>query len=430
MPTVPPAAEAEKDEAPKQRGGGKTKGGFKLEEIGVAGSVLAAVGGGLGVLGLVAFFGAAILWVRMDQIGVPANEAIAIVPKSVLVTTGASFLVPAVLLAIVLLGLLYLVDLLITGFTDFLFLHEEKKDLGAAEKEAKRRQASIDLAIEKTEQAAERSRQLKATARASVAAGADPDAVRQGSMEASEAVTEAHLAARGTQPAAKKADDKVAEAKEEVELVRDRRELPIELIRNVLRFILVFLVLSAAAVPGVVLSSVGLPNDQIVLVVAAVLFLSTICLFILAKTNFAWFALAIVVAVGLLNGFITYYRTKNDPKVEPVALLRSHGAPVFGFYVAQTSDRVYLSTNPVGGSTRLDSVPREEVLALVVGSLQRPTVAEEHAIAFARRLCLRAQERETTGKLVGNGGGGEAGEEVASGCTEDDLRHLADRAGS
>ena len=430
MSTVPPSAETEQDETPKEDDGTESKGGFKLEEIGVAGTILAAVGGGLGVLGLVAFFGAAILWVRMDEVGAPANEAIAIVPKSVLVTTGASFLVPAVLLAVVLLGVLYLADHLIGWFTDFLFLREEKKELDEAEKEAKRRQASIDLAIENAKQAAERSRRLKETAQESVAAGADPDAVRQSSKEASEAVTEAHLAARGTQPAAKEADEKVAEAKEEVALERDKRELPIESIRNGLRFVCVFIVLSAAAVPGVMLSSVGLPNDQIALVMAAVVFLSILSLVILTSTNFAWFGLAIVVAVGLLNGLITYDRTRNDPKVEPAALLRSHGAPVFGFYVAQTSDRVYLSTNPVGGSTRLDSVPREEVLAIVVGDLQRPTVAEEQAIAFAHRLCLRAQERETTGKLVGSDEGGEAGEEVASGCTADDLRHLKDHARS
>jgi hypothetical protein len=402
------------------------KSGVGLESV--IGAILAAVGGSLGIIGLVAFFGAAILWVRMDEMGIPADEAIAVVPKSVLVTTGASFLVPSVLLAVVLLGVLFLADLLISRFTDFLFLREQKKELAAAEKEAKRRQASIDLAIENAEQAAERSRQLKATARKSFAAGADLAAIKQGSKEASEAVTEAQAAAGEAQPAAKEADDKVVEAREEIELARDKKELPIESIRNGLRFILVVVVLGVAAAPGVLLSAVGLPNLQILLVSAAVLFLSAICLVTLANTNFVWFGLAIIVAVGLLNGFITYCRTKNDAKVEPAALLRSHGAPVFGFYVAQTSDRVYLSTNPMVGKTRLDVIPRDEVIALVIGGLERPTEAEEHAIAFAHRLCLRAKERATTGELFDSASGGKAGEEAASGCTADDLDRLEKRA--
>ena len=425
-----PSKEEVAVEAPEGANVG-ARGGLGLEkEISVIGTILAAVGGSLGALGLVAFFGAAILWVRMDEIGVPANEAIAIVPKSVLVTTGASFLVPSVLLAVVLLGGFFLADLVISWATDLLFLREQKRDLAAAEKEAKRRQASIDLAIEKAEQAAERSLQLKATASRSYAAGADLDVIKQESREAGEAVTEAQAAAGEAQPAAKEADEKVAEAKEEVELVRDKKELPIESIRSVLRLILIVVVLSAAAAPGVLLSSVGLPGIQMALVSAAVLFLSLICLFVLKSTSFIWFGLAIIVAVGLLNGLVTYCRTKNDPKVEPAALLRSHGAPVFGFYVAQTSDRVYLSTNSMVGETRLDVVPRDEVIALVIGDLERPTEAEEHAIAFAHRLCLRAQERDATGELVGSDGGGKEGEEVASGCTADDLRSLERRARS
>lgn len=62
--------------------------------------VLGFVAAGIGVLGFVTFFGAAILWIRYDQAALPANEAVALVPREVLLTTGASFLVPAVLLAL------------------------------------------------------------------------------------------------------------------------------------------------------------------------------------------------------------------------------------------------------------------------------------------------------------------------------------------
>lgn len=62
--------------------------------------VLGAVAAGIGVLGFVTFFGGAILWIRFDQAQLPANEAVALVPREVLLTTGASFLVPALMIAL------------------------------------------------------------------------------------------------------------------------------------------------------------------------------------------------------------------------------------------------------------------------------------------------------------------------------------------
>jgi F0F1-type ATP synthase membrane subunit c/vacuolar-type H+-ATPase subunit K len=61
---------------------------------------LAAIGTGIGVLGFVMFFGGFILWARFKGAGLPANEAVARVPRSDLVTTGASFIVPGVLAAL------------------------------------------------------------------------------------------------------------------------------------------------------------------------------------------------------------------------------------------------------------------------------------------------------------------------------------------
>jgi hypothetical protein len=62
--------------------------------------LLGAVAAGIGVLGFVTFFGGAILWIRFDQAELPANEAVAVVPREVLLTTGASFLVPAMMLSL------------------------------------------------------------------------------------------------------------------------------------------------------------------------------------------------------------------------------------------------------------------------------------------------------------------------------------------
>ena len=49
---------------------------------------------GLGVLGLVAGVGGAIMYARFSQAGLPAEEAVAVQPKGVLVTVGAEILIP------------------------------------------------------------------------------------------------------------------------------------------------------------------------------------------------------------------------------------------------------------------------------------------------------------------------------------------------
>jgi hypothetical protein len=57
--------------------------------------VAAAAASGLGVLGFVTFAGGVVLWRRFSGMGLPAGDAVALVPKAVLVATGAEFLLPA-----------------------------------------------------------------------------------------------------------------------------------------------------------------------------------------------------------------------------------------------------------------------------------------------------------------------------------------------
>lgn len=53
-----------------------------------------AIVGGLGVVGLGTFVGGAILFMRFQAAGLPTEEAVSVVPKSVLLTIGAEVLVP------------------------------------------------------------------------------------------------------------------------------------------------------------------------------------------------------------------------------------------------------------------------------------------------------------------------------------------------
>lgn len=413
MPTVPPSTAVE---APK--GDAEPKSSFKLEELGVAGSVLAAVGGGLGVLGLVAFFGAAILWLRMGEMGLPRNDTVAIMPKSVLISTGASFLVPALLIALAFTMALYLLDAFASWVTRWWHLHKPIEQLSKAEDTL----SSLELEREALQSTMETA---KEKSDAAVAA-------HEHALVPEEAETDAKQKVRDLAGKITAADAAIVEAKESIakreRLLNDKQgplERRIQLTRKV-----IFVVLTISLFAGVSLIAFDhflvstSPGGEALRTWIVVLLTAFIAVVGLKTPGFGWVAVAAFLAVTVVIGTLTYYRTVDSVKIEPAALLRKHGGPIFGFYVAQTSDRVYLGTKPTGGETRLDSVPRDEVLALVVGKLQEPTAAEEHALAFARQLCLRAQERKPTGELVNDKEGGKAGEEVAAGCTADDVTHL------
>jgi hypothetical protein len=57
--------------------------------MGIVLKVLAAVASGIGVIGAVTVVGAAIFWVRFDAIGVPATQAISMMPKAELLAQGS-----------------------------------------------------------------------------------------------------------------------------------------------------------------------------------------------------------------------------------------------------------------------------------------------------------------------------------------------------
>jgi hypothetical protein len=80
--------------------------------------VLAFVATGVGVVGFVIFVGAAILWVRFKALGLPANQATALVTRADLVVTGATFLVPAVLFAFAAILLLFALDWLMNAWSE------------------------------------------------------------------------------------------------------------------------------------------------------------------------------------------------------------------------------------------------------------------------------------------------------------------------
>jgi predicted outer membrane lipoprotein len=62
--------------------------------------ILAAVAGGIGVIGFVTFVGGAVVWARLQGVGFPAAPALGVIPTQDLVVIGAETMVPLILVAI------------------------------------------------------------------------------------------------------------------------------------------------------------------------------------------------------------------------------------------------------------------------------------------------------------------------------------------
>jgi len=87
--------------SPEEKPAGQGKAGDQSPFSAVLLPLLTVIGTGIGAIGFVIFMGGFVVWARFDAIGLPGNEAVAQVPRSDLVATGASFLVPALLVALV-----------------------------------------------------------------------------------------------------------------------------------------------------------------------------------------------------------------------------------------------------------------------------------------------------------------------------------------
>jgi hypothetical protein len=107
--TEPPTAgEAPASQAPGDGAG--LGGGFLSKVADLALQALPAVVSAAGFLGFVAFVGAAIEWVRFSAAGLPADQAVRVIPRQELVTIGAVALVGYTAAALLAVLVVYLVD--------------------------------------------------------------------------------------------------------------------------------------------------------------------------------------------------------------------------------------------------------------------------------------------------------------------------------
>lgn len=171
-----------------------------------------------------------------------------------------------------------------------------------------------------------------------------------------------------------------------------------------------------------------------------------------------------VIAVPLVMAIAMYYRAQEAPRVEPVAFMGTDGSPFVGFFIAQTSDRVYVGTfdeeapDPcsllrrttsscnsgpqITVPARLLSLPVNDVHNLTVGprkplnaqdaevDQEGPRSAREWAAAAALHLCDDADSARQTAVANTPAGTDTSQMTLPAICSDEDIQHLRDFAES
>jgi hypothetical protein len=345
--------------------------------------VAGAVGAGIGVLGFVTFFGGAILWLRAEKAGLPANDAIAAVPHSVLVTTGATFLVPAVLLALLAVACIVGVHLSVGAWRRW---NQSQKFKEARQARAALAPLEAQASAATTDAEAERALALSMASTAELAqtGGFNDDtkallvAESKAQREKAEKA-EADALKKVSEVSGRKAEAETKQA--EAEAVGAEKEFGAQLIIGG-----VILLLVPPIVNGAIFHLSGVKVVILIGVAIAMMALSVATYW--STEKFVWFGIVSFVTVGLYIGFATYFSTVDNPKVEPAAALRTDRPPAVGMYIAETSSNLYLGTFPRQGiPPRLMVIPREQVTDLTIGPLLEPELARERALGLVLHEC-------------------------------------------
>lgn len=362
--------------------------------------VLTAIGTGIGVLGFVIFFGGFILWTRFEAAGLPGNEAVAQVPRSDLVATGASFLVPAILAA------LAPAVIAVTSWDAAIGSSRRSRREQAEDERLRATEILVGLEKEKTqleqriegcrdrakqhrelaEKASEGSEERKNASKAEEAAEAEADKCKKRLEE----LTEKEI------PAQQAAQKKAAEAIEHKPTRRNRGEQALQILLGFIPMVVALAIVVAAGWGG-------LTDGYRWLLIGVVLAALGVAVMVISMTDhFAWYLVCVFLGVGLTIAFSTYARTHSHAKVSPVAAL-SGPSPVVGFFVAETSEAVYVGKpEPAKTKEEADSlgfdpegvtlmrVPKDKLTGLAIGPIMDEDDAYRRSLELNLELCRQA----------------------------------------
>ncbi|MGN6373868.1 MAG: hypothetical protein ACTHM1_12920 [Solirubrobacteraceae bacterium] len=350
---------------------------------GTVAPLLGALGTSVGLIGFVVFFGGAILWTQADAVGLPASEVVALVPRTVLLSTGAHFLVAALLLALFGVGVLWVYDVVLR---DRLLRKQEEEERISEEPRAALQQ-SLDDALQRHAAAVEAVKlATSAHMGALQAAAAAPDSsVFSAAVEEEQrrrAATERELTSAADELKRVEHDfrEHMPRLERKAKAAREKRESR----ENWTRLTLLGLVFLGIEMLFTNFAPIAWYDYVIVVALSGATI--AVSLVIYAETKrFVWFAISAFVAIGLYIGFVTYFRTHDSAQAEPAAALIDGRVPVEGYFIAQTSDRVYFGIpESVSQPARMIALRRDDVVALAIGKLT--VTKKDKAFHVAREL--------------------------------------------
>lgn len=360
---------------------------------------LGAVGAGVGVLGFVTFFGGAIVWLRAEGAGLPPEESVAAVPRSELITTGASYIVPAVLIAVAAVGLLALthIALLAVPWWRDRSRWQEAQMLGyRAEEEIRKAQPEENVATTARELATNRSEILKQAEAQGVSEEQLAD-LRSEAEAAQSTALDREQAARSAREQAEEANRSAEEARADVEFLRKR---PPSWKKRLLEYGVTgaALIVVPIVLDGPDVFELGILDTGILLAFAVGAAIVSLTAY-MATERFLWFGVAAFVGVALYTACATYLRTTHALKVQPVSVLRVDRDPAVGVYIAQTSEDVYVGTFPnEEDPPHLLVVPQAQIADVTVGPLLGIPEAHAEALRLAIHECKGREEDQTAAK--------------------------------
>lgn len=389
---------------------GAGTGGFNSQLL----VVLGAIATGIGVAGFAAVVGGIVVWLRFDSLHLPADTAVAAMPRTELIVIGVSTLLPFIVLGLVLVVLAYVfaanrlvpsrswVDLPTVWAGTELGPAGDPRPKGSGaqlspEEEAKTRLAAL---MHDVREAAARASAAGKVGRPSVvrdqmALIADVDKALETEFKwLADLPAETPSQLVQLKPVLSQAEAAVAASQGQAQSAESDANAG----KTRSRSTIIVSTLLVLAVEMALVFVRGAPSTPQTILLAAIGLVFTLTTLRLAESTsgFAVFGVSIFLSILLFGTATTLLSTYHTPKVQPMALLRSgQDTGLTGFFVAETSDRLYLVRIQGKQSgeqfepsfPRLVVLPRSSVVAMEVGPLQTQSAAYGTSYRQLVELC-------------------------------------------
>jgi hypothetical protein len=388
-----------------------------LREAGakVLGALIAAIAS----ISFVALTGAIVLWTRFWSAGLPADQAVAVVPRQELVATGAVVLVAFFVIGLASVAIAYLLDRrgLATLPTRWgLLVLAALGVLGAiaVADPAEGNEGLACLTVVVTTflsgVAAWRfSRPVEEPPPAAPpspgpppAPSGPPDTSSSPPPPSNKEETDAESEGRVAQAVERSVEALVQAAtgrsyEESAAMIQTTPQAPPPRVRLATTAYIAQIVL--AGVCGLVLYLCFRDEAWVVASFGLVVVLYIACLSVArSSTAFRWYGVAVVVAVAIFGATMTALRNLDTKKIQPVAALRTQESqPICGVYVTESDDRLFFGRldgeDEHGRTASLFWLAKDDLAGWAIGRLQGQDEIQEVAGELATSLLADRQKK-------------------------------------